>query len=141
MLQVTLLGARGTGIEQLAARLRAARPDIRLTIVDEHQPEATMAVACGPVLLMGLDGGPQDDAGRDAAGIDQRLRQQLGRTGTAFRVIYGQGPERLLNALAALDETSGGSDSTRPWVWSCDNCSDPQCERRLLSDLLSQRAA
>ena len=27
-----------------------------------------------------------------------------------------------------------------PWVWSCEKCSDPQCEHRLLTALLAQRA-
>lgn len=33
----------------------------------------------------------------------------------------------------------GDSAARSVWVWACDKCSDPQCEHRLLSDLLQSR--
>ena len=28
---------------------------------------------------------------------------------------------------------------TKAWVWACDKCSDPECEHKLLTDLLAKR--
>jgi hypothetical protein len=92
---------------------------------------------------------------REAA--DQSIRTALLQASVPYQVIYGSAEERLAHALAALEPllktagqrlrqspgAVGGPDSagkTRPWVWVCDKCSDPQCEHRLLSDLLAGRA-
>lgn len=100
----------------------------------------------------------QRDEVREAA--DQSIRIALLQAGVPYQVIYGSAEERLAHALAALEPllktagqrlrhspgAAGGPDSagkTRPWtpwVWVCDKCSDPQCEHRLLSDLLAGRA-
>jgi len=94
---------------------------------------------------------------REAA--DQSIRAALLQAGVPYQVIYGSAEERLAHAFAALEpllktagqrlrhspSAVGGPDSagkTRPrvpWVWVCDKCSDPQCEHRLLSDLLAGR--
>jgi len=121
------------------------------------------------VLLMGLElpvRGPamgdlpaltarmNDVRAREAA--DQSIRVALQQAGVPYQVIYGSAEERLAHALAALEpllKTAGqrlrhspgamsspdSAAKTRPWVWVCDKCSDPQCEHRLLSDLLAGR--
>ncbi|MBA4329840.1 MAG: hypothetical protein C0428_16565 [Polaromonas sp.] len=73
---------------------------------------------------------------------DRALRDTLAQAGISYQVVYGQGEQRLRSALAALQstgQTAEGDASRAHWVWACDNCSDPQCERRLLSDLLAAR--
>ena len=92
---------------------------------------------------------------REAA--DQSIRAALRQAGMPYQVIYGSAEERLAHALAALEpllktagqrlrhspgamSNPGSAGKTRPWVWVCDKCSDPQCEHRLLSDLLAGRA-
>ena len=62
----------------------------------------------------------------------------------AFQTVYGQGEARLLQALQAIATRLG-----RPLVaddpvlrqgrgrWVCDSCSDPDCEHRLFSQLLT----
>jgi hypothetical protein len=143
---VRLLGAPATGKTQLAAQLRAALP--AFTIDDDPLPALSLAPdSYGLVLLMGLDlPAPGPDAVREAA--DQALRLTLAQAGMAFQVVYGHGAQRLQNALRALQ--AGLPQQLAPdrpakrignWVWTCDNCSDPQCERRLLSDLLAARAS
>ena len=110
-------------------------------------------------LLMGLDLPWQPDglfrdspAVRDA--IDRRLRQALQGAGLPFAPVYGRGPQRLAQALRAVQNRLGsslGDRLARPLVdpdevleqgsgrWSCENCSDPECEHRLFSSRIRQR--
>ena len=108
-------------------------------------------------LLMGLDLPWQPDglfrdspAVRDA--IDRRLRGALQGAGLPFTPVYGRGPQRLAQALRAVQGRIG-SRLDVPLVaadalleqgsgrWNCDNCSDPDCEHRLFSGLVRQRQA
>ena len=108
-------------------------------------------------LLMGLDlpwvpdGLFRDSpAVRDA--IDRRLRGALQGAGLPFTPVYGRGPQRLAQALRAVQGRIG-SRLDVPLVaadalleqgsgrWNCDNCSDPDCEHRLFSGLVRQRQA
>lgn len=152
---IRLLGAVGTGKTQLASELAAAlsvgphtlaRP---FTVLDDpalHAPDQESHA--GPTLLMGLDL-PAPHALCDARQTtDRALRAELGAASIPYQVVYGHGAQRLKSALRALDEWLPGADvqaegtgKHTPWVWACDNCSDPQCERRLLSDLLDARTA
>jgi hypothetical protein len=60
-------------------------------------------------------------------------------------VVYGSGPQRLEGALAALAgilppgavDRAPSQRETGPWIWSCEKCSDPECEHRLFSRLRS----
>ncbi len=112
-------------------------------------------------LLLGLDLAPSTSA-RQPQNIHERrrmdtlLRRSLTQAGVPFQVIYGNGNERLAQALTALSvlsvlsvsqppeaklETAAAQTPSprQPWVWACDKCSDPVCEHRLLSDLLLNR--
>ncbi len=106
-------------------------------------------------LLTGLDLPAPANALRAREQTDALLRAALGRAGIAYQVIYGLGSVRWQNALNALNALlPSGKPGLAPaadtpevnrldntkWVWACDTCSDPQCERRLLSDLLTKRA-
>lgn len=112
-------------------------------------------------LLTGLDlpwvaDGIQRDNPSVQVPIDAMVRSALGGAGIAFQVVYGQGEERLHNALrgissqkdinsiancadlASAKSTKGilKSPQTRAtWVWACDKCSDPDCEHRLFTGL------
>lgn len=80
--------------------------------------------------------------------VDRLLRQALDQAGLRYKVVYGQGPKRLSNALMALGLHSPGTDehSTREEAqfglnrgrkaWQCNDCSDPDCERQLFQRLL-----
>jgi len=75
---------------------------------------------------------------------DRLLRAALARGGISYKVIYGRGPERLQNTLLALDAAGNpraGTSGSRAWSWSCDKCSDPDCEHRLFTGLLRSKAA
>lgn len=101
-------------------------------------------------LLMGLDIPWQADGlFRDSAEMreatDALLRRELQAAGIGFQTVYGQGGARLQQALRAIGTALG-----RPLVhadpalatgrgnWTCDNCSDPECEHRLFTGLLSR---
>ena len=102
-------------------------------------------------LLMGLDlPWEADGLFRDGPGmraeIDAVLRRELQSAGIAFQTVYGTAEARLQHALRAVGVLLG-----RPLVapdplleagtgrWTCENCSDPDCERRLFSGLVSRR--
>jgi len=68
--------------------------------------------------------------------VDALVRDMLGKAGVAYRVVYGTGPERLRNALAAIDASLAPRPALRNWTWQCEKCSDPQCEHRLFRKLL-----
>jgi nicotinamide riboside kinase len=104
-------------------------------------------------LLMGLDLPWQADGlFRDGPGmrtdIDAVLRRELQSADAPFQTVYGSAEARLQHALRAVGVRLG-----RPLVahdpmleagigrWTCENCSDPDCERRLFSGLVSQRPA
>jgi len=102
-------------------------------------------------LLMGLDlpwvpdGLFRDSpAVRDA--IDNILRRELQAAGLPFQTVYGRGDARMRQALAALGPLLGSSLIDAAPVlaqgrvaWSCDKCSDPECEHRLFTGLLKSR--
>jgi nicotinamide riboside kinase len=94
-------------------------------------------------LVTGLDlpwvaDGLQRDGPHVREPVDALVRQALAKAGVAYRVVYGRGDERLRNALAAIEASVPDENAKpeRPWTWSCDKCSDPDCEHRLFRRLL-----
>lgn len=152
MRRIAVLGASGSGKTWLTNQLVLAFADSASPIqIDDDPALNVFPLPHDAVLLLGLDLSPAQPAQLQA---EQLLRKTLTDSSTPFQVIYGQGQSRLLNALQALkaakpsvDHTAqqGAADSTdrpagrKPWVWTCEKCSDPVCEHRLLSDLLAKR--
>jgi nicotinamide riboside kinase len=115
-------------------------------------------------LVTGLDlpwvaDGLQRDGPQVREPVDGMLRAALQNAGVAYKVVYGQGEDRLNNALLALGWTEatsptpgsadqGAAPTTRSQAqyglnrgrtaWNCDKCSDADCEHRLFSDLLQR---
>lgn len=101
-------------------------------------------------LLMGLDlpwvadGFFRDSpAVRDA--VDAAIRRELQAAGLAFQTIHGHGQARADQALRAIGRCLGRDLTTTEQTlttgrraWSCDQCSDPDCEHRLFSKLLAR---
>lgn len=153
MLNIHLLGAPRTGKTQLAQGLAVAlfgdgRPAASLAIHDNPPLPArpAMPVAKDLALLMGLDLPTSSVESRVQQSADQALRDALSQAGMTYQVVYGQGAERLQSALQAIEAWQravvappGGGQSA--WIWSCETCSDPQCERRLLSALITAPSA
>lgn len=108
-------------------------------------------------LVTGLDlpwvaDGLQRDGPHVRGPVDTLVRQALDRAGVSYRVVYGQGQQRLNNALLALG-MPGEDDAARQarehaqfainqgrTTWQCNECSDPDCEHRLFTGLLAQRS-
>ena len=107
-------------------------------------------------LVTGLDlpwvaDGLQRDGPHVRGPVDTLVRQALERRSLRYRVVYGQGLQRLNNALLALgfsaeDETAvqtrlnaqyALNEGRTPWL--CEKCSDPDCEHRLFTGLLQRR--
>lgn len=100
-------------------------------------------------LMTGLDVAWTGDGVRDGPhsrdAFDALLRQALGKAGVDWRVVYGQGEQRTLNALEAVAAVA-------PWAWAatasdedldrwsrlkatCEKCGDARCEHRLFTGL------
>lgn len=158
VLKIALVGAPHTGKSHLAAALaaslKASGCQAVIVVADTPALQAELA-SYDLTFLMGLAcsaTSPQDD--REAA--DQSIRAALTHAGTPYRVVYGGSEERLDQVLRTLDGLLQGNGAglrpnaipasiekrkkTQSWVWMCDKCSDPQCEYRLLTDLMARRA-
>ena len=97
-------------------------------------------------LLTGLDlpwvaDGLQRDGSHVREPVDALIRAALARAEVPYRLVYGSGAERLANALAAMGSAAPPGVPSRPWTWSCDKCSDPDCEHRLFTGLLGSPGA
>ena len=145
---VQVLGACHSGAEALCADLARSLPHCTVLHASaawlaEHPPELpSQPLQCW--LLCGLD----LDCPAPLQALQQRedaaLRAALARAGLVFRVVYGITPQqRLSQALRAVDavapcETTArhrpgeAAQRLRPM---CEQCSDPECERRLFSAL------
>lgn len=146
--RITVLGAPDTGASELTQQLRTvlqAHPEIQLVEAARACTEHDLA------LLMGLDQPTSGTAARQTQEQhDLQLRQHLHARGLAYRVVYGLGATRLSNALLALGlpPTDPGIQQTREeaqfdlnrgrTLWSCEKCSDPECEHRLFTSLLGR---
>lgn len=157
VLKIALAGAANTGKAELANALSQA-----LLTSGEN---AIVVVAGTPAILAGLlhndltllmglkvrQASPCPMGTREEA-EDLLIRAALATAGTPYQVIYGAGEERLLQALDVVRRllpragkpprlsSYASKPQTSTWTWTCDKCSDPQCERRLLTALLAQRS-
>lgn len=106
-------------------------------------------------LLTGLDLPWIADVLRDGPQVrepvDQRIRQMLSLANVRYQVVYGQGPQRLENALFCIAGAAGKLDSptakqvyqvllrpdvTCKWTGPCETCGDGDCEHRLFTRLV-----
>ena len=98
-------------------------------------------------LVTGLDvpwvpDGLQRDGPHVRAPVDTCVRAALEDAGIRYQVVYGEGDERLRSALSALADlglAARPAGDGRPWQWTCEKCSDPECEHRLFSRLVGGR--
>lgn len=91
---------------------------------------------CDLTLLTALDlpwqaDGLQRDGPHVRAPVDTRVRRALADAGLACSVVFGHGPDRLANALAALERARRGPAAATRWRWVCERCGDADCERHL----------
>jgi nicotinamide riboside kinase len=70
--------------------------------------------------------------------VDALVRAALTRASLDCAVVFGQGPQRLANALAAVDralQPPEPADTAKRWQWVCERCGDAGCERHRLVSL------
>ncbi|MFT3955113.1 MAG: ATP-binding protein [Piscinibacter sp.] len=79
--------------------------------------------------------GLQRDGPQVREPVDAKVRAALGRAAIDWAVVFGQGPARLANALAAVDRSRNPPTPGRRWQWVCDRCGDADCERHWLTTL------
>ncbi|MDZ7866586.1 hypothetical protein [Acidovorax sp.] len=147
-LKIVLLGAPGTGAQDLADALAAhlaATPSptpVTLTVLADFSAlDRTASMA----LLMGLDLPCPQGQQPERQAADAQLRAALNAAGVGYRVVYGTGPARLASALRALGSVLGMPESeavrasesraARLRAYGCEKCSDPVCEHRLFTAL------
>ena len=140
---VALLGGEASGRTTLAAALREALAS-QAPVVQIVMDDAPALVGQGRhdlTLLLAPAEGPPGEA------ADSKLRDALQRAGIGFQIVHGQGAERVQQALRAIGRLTGQAlvaDDPALTLgrgrWSCDNCSDPECEHRLFSQLMSGEA-
>ncbi|MDO8278496.1 MAG: ATP-binding protein [Burkholderiaceae bacterium] len=98
-------------------------------------------------LLTGLDlpwvaDGLMRDGAHVRGPVDALVRRALTRAGLPFQVIYGDGPRRLDNALAALAlKARTLPEGNARYLGLCETCGDGECEHRLFTALLKSKAA
>ena len=159
---VVLLGAPGTGAQALAAALQERLSPGAVRILWGHDTGGLRSLAQADgirhVLLMGLDLPCPVRDRPEQESADGRLRADLAQAEMGYRVVYGQGDQRLANALNAIrnlapDSSLWSADSTcaptpggqparmaRLRAWNCEKCSDPECEHRLFTALTGRDA-
>jgi HTH-type transcriptional repressor of NAD biosynthesis genes len=116
-----------------------------------HGPGLAQHNPISLTLLMGLDFPWQADGmfregPASRAAVDSVLRRELQAAGIPFQTVYGTVEARLQHALRAVGVLLGRPLAAQnPLLesgngrWTCENCSDPDCERRLFSGLVSRR--
>lgn len=139
---ICLLGAPGSGAQELARALQAQLAPTYLSQARPDLPQAGEPQTPALILLLGQDG-PSDAA---ASAWHAQCRAQLAAQGRTFQVLYGSAAQRLQAALRAVDgalpqalrETLPpypGEQAARLRNWACEKCSDPECEHRLFTAL------
>ena len=138
-MNIAILGAPRTGKTALAVALRQRLKTLGLHDVRVSDAPPDMPLHHPIILLCGLDlPGPVDHSQVDAA-----VRTALALSGQPFQVVYGQGEERLRNALFAISRQWPEhaqllrSEAPVRWQGECERCSDADCEHRLFSRLLT----
>ena len=144
-LTVALRGGEPGSRAALATALRQAlvlqAPDVQ--VVSDDTAALDQPCRYDLTLLVGLDpcASPLGEA------TDALLREALQGAGIPFQIVHGQGVERVQQALRAIGSAMGRSlvaDDPALTLgrgrWTCENCSDPDCERRLFSQLVSGEA-
>ncbi|MDP1656689.1 MAG: hypothetical protein Q8K91_01240 [Hylemonella sp.] len=133
-MRIAILGAPSSGKTRLAQELCLHLPQLQ---VSDDPPPAKLATGhFDLILLTGLDlPGSASDVQQNA---DTALRASLQQAGLAYGVIYGQGAQRLRQALRLITP----QDEPPPrWTGVCEKCADPDCEYRLFTGLKGLKAA
>ena len=140
-MRIAVLGAPQSGKSRLAQELGIALgPSNTYTVFDDpvwRQPNPTGENRWDLILITGLD---LAGMGTEHRSIDQTLRSTLAQHAMPYTTVYGSDNTRCANALQAIRfhfrEPAALQSTPSRWRWTCEKCSDPQCEHQLFSALL-----
>jgi hypothetical protein len=153
-LKIALFDACSDGAGRLANRLNRSLGEsgkvASVMTFDSVAPHLDIS-SFDAVFLRGLQNSPGVDLSWKAA--DKATRAALCKADAAYQVIYGNDDESLEQLIRAIEKLCTvppvntvpahrkprNTDDAAAWMWLCDKCSDPQCEHRLLTDLLELR--
>ena len=154
LLTIAIFDSCPGGASRLAKDLRPLLTesgiDAKVTAFNAFAPNLDLSDVKA-IFLRGL--ASADSASVPLQAADDSLRCALSGGGTAYQVIYGSNEESLARLMCAIENLDTarlaatlqsepkpkGTESTAPWAWLCDKCSDSQCEHRLLTDLIERR--
>jgi HTH-type transcriptional repressor of NAD biosynthesis genes len=140
-------------VADTTALVVAARSEVVFNDTSLHPASLAQHSEATLTLLMGIDFAPQandppSEGTASRAAMDAVLRRELQAGGIPFQTVYGPVDARLQHALRAVGVSLGRPLAAHDPLlesgtgrWSCENCSDPDCERRLFSGLVSHRPA
>lgn len=132
-MRIAILGAPGSGKTWLAQALHHHLPELQIS---DNPPLATLQPSdVDRVLLTGLDLSGITPTQQET---DSALRAALQQAGLAYGVVYGQGAQRLAQALRLITPEDGPAPR---WTGQCEKCADPECEHRLFTGLKGLKAA
>jgi nicotinamide riboside kinase len=138
----------------------AVYSDLLFSDISLYSMVLSMQSSFDITLLMGLDipwvaDGIQRDGPHMQAPVDAKIRAALDKSSIRYHVIYGFDQARLDHALLSVQtanstaasnakesksiaEKPEKSKAQRLRNWTCERCSDPECEHKLFRDLLNK---
>jgi len=142
-MRVAILGAPSSGKTELFLALKSFLQNNYIPLEVLDSPDIQTLGQKDAALLCGLDLSPSSEAQSVA---DHAIRASLHTQGIAFQVVYGQGAQRLQNALFCLStQLPQWSSALRRddipvrWTGPCETCGDGLCEHQLFTKLVSNK--
>ncbi len=136
----------GVVVADTTALMTAIYSDMLFEDRSLHADALAVQRSYAVTLLTALDlpwvpDGLQRDGPHVREPVDARVRAALVEGGLVFSVVHGAGEQRLANAWNAINAMSAQerTESRNGWRWSCEKCSDPECEHRVFSGLVARR--
>lgn len=144
--RIAVAASSGVVVADTTALMTAVYSDMLFDDRSLHADALAAQRGYAITLLTALDlpwvaDGLQRDGPHVREPVDARVRAALVEGGMAFSVVHGAGEQRLASAWNAIHAMST-RESTEPgngWRWSCEKCSDPECEHRMFSGLVARR--
>jgi nicotinamide riboside kinase len=153
MRRIAEAAKQGVVVADTTAVMTAIYSDMRFGDTSLYAPALKAHTGYAITLLTALDipwvaDGLQRDGPHVRDPVNAKVRAALTSAKLPFTVIHGLGTERLSNAWNAITAFVDRADDVRSatsskagnsgWSWSCEKCSDPICEHRLFTELLTR---
>ena len=142
-MRVAIIGAPSSGKTELSLALKSFLQNNHIPLEVLDSPDIQTLDQGDAALLCGLDLLPSNET---QLVVDHAIRASLHTQGIEFQVVYGQGTQRLQNALFCLATQSTQwahalrrSDIPVRWTGPCETCSDGLCEHQLFTKLVSNK--